>query len=225
MNTRKQNDVTSRTSATHTENDTILSWTIRQGAIYDEKCYDRALKSMTLCNKFGILYLFNDVTVSLLSILIPCIILYKYFFLHLLHYTWLRCIRSCIEDLSHGFLENRWFVHSRFMGLGNPLEVLVHHLLIGGMVSLSYWDGFPMVSTLVCMVAHWVGPMVSYDLRLSSSHDSTKLLHCIVSQPWENIKLVLKLAVTLTYKWDHKLIIKFLWTRLLLMEVDSNKYS
>ena len=69
------------------------------------------------------------------------------------------------------------------MGLGNPLKVIVHHLLIRGTIDLCYWDGFPMVSALVCMVAHWIGPMVSYDLRLSSSHDSTKLLHCIVSQP------------------------------------------
>ena len=67
------------------------------------------------------------------------------------------------------------------MGLGNPLEVLVHYFLIGGMVGLGYWDGFPMMSTLVCMNAHWTGPMVSYDLRLSSSHDFTKLLHYVVS--------------------------------------------
>ena len=52
------------------------------------------------------------------------------------------------------------------MGLGNPLEVVVHHLLIGGMVGIGYWDEFPMVSTLVCMVTHWTGPMVSHDLRL-----------------------------------------------------------
>ena len=58
------------------------------------------------------------------------------------------------------------------MGLSIPLEVVVHHLLIGGMVGLGYWDGFPMVSALVCMVAHWMGPMVSYDLSLSRSHDS-----------------------------------------------------
>ena len=69
------------------------------------------------------------------------------------------------------------------MGLCNPLEVEVYHLLIGGMARLGYWDGFPMVSALVCMVAHWIGPMVSYDLRLSSSHDSIKLLHYVVSQP------------------------------------------
>ena len=68
------------------------------------------------------------------------------------------------------------------MGLGNPLEVVVHHLLIGGMVGLGYQDGFPTVSALACMVTHWIGPMVSHSLRLSSSHDLTELLHCVVSQ-------------------------------------------
>ena len=62
------------------------------------------------------------------------------------------------------------------MGLGNLLEVVVHHLLIGGMIGLGYHDGIPMVSALVCMVTHWTGPIVSHDLRLSSSHDLTKLL-------------------------------------------------
>ena len=137
---------------------------------------------MTWCNKFGIHYLFNDVPVSLLFILIPYIILYEHSCLHFLHCTWLRCIRSCIEDLSHGFLANRWLVHSRFMGLDNPLEAIVHHFRIGGMASLDYWDGFSMVSALVCMVAHCTRPMVSYDLRLLSSHDSTKLLHYVISQ-------------------------------------------
>ena len=35
------------------------------------------------------------------------------------------------------------------MGLGNPLEVIMHHLLIEGMVGLSYRDRLPMVSELV----------------------------------------------------------------------------
>ena len=35
------------------------------------------------------------------------------------------------------------------MGLGNSLDAIVHHLLIGGMARLGYWDGFPMVSALV----------------------------------------------------------------------------
>ena len=85
------------------------------------------------------------------------------------------------------------------MGLGNTLKVVVHHLLIGGITSLGYRDGFPMVSALVCMVTHWTRPMVSHELRLLLSHDLTKLFHCVVSQPWENIELMLKLAMTLTY--------------------------
>ena len=35
------------------------------------------------------------------------------------------------------------------MGLGNLLGAVVYHLPIGGMVGLSYWDGFPMMSVLV----------------------------------------------------------------------------
>ena len=70
------------------------------------------------------------------------------------------------------------------MGLGNPLEVIVHHhLLIGGIASLGYRDGFPIASALVCMVTHWIGPTMSHDLRLSRSHDLTKLLYCVISQP------------------------------------------
>ena len=69
------------------------------------------------------------------------------------------------------------------MGLGNPLEVVMHYLLVRGMIGLGYWDEFPMVSALVRMIAHWIGPMAIYDLRLSNSHDFTKLLHCVVSQP------------------------------------------
>ena len=180
---------------------------------------------MTRCNKIEIHYLFNDIPVSLLSILIPCIILYEHCCLHLLHCTWLRCIRSFTKDLSHGFLANRWLVHSRFMGLGNLWEVVMSHLLIGGMVGLGYWDGFPMVSTLVCMVTNWPKPTVSHDLRLSSSHDLTELHHCVVSQPLENIEFVLKLAMTLTYGWDRKLIIYSLWIDSLLIEAYSNRYS
>ena len=69
------------------------------------------------------------------------------------------------------------------MGLGNPLEVVVHHLLIGVMVGFSYWDRLSMVSALVCMVTHWTRPTMSHDLRLSNIHDLTKLLHYVVSQP------------------------------------------
>ena len=43
-----------------------------------------------------------------------------------------------MEDLIHGFLTNRWLVHNRFVGLGNPSKVVVYHLLIGGLVGLNY---------------------------------------------------------------------------------------
>ena len=158
---------------------------------------------MTWCNKFGIHYLFNDVPISLLSILILCIILYEHSCLYLLNYMWLRCIKSYIGDLSHGFLTNKWLVHNHFMGLGNPLEVIVHHLLIGGMIGLGYRDRFPMVSALVCMVTHWIRPMMSHDLRLSSSHDFTKL--CCLStlrEYWVRAKV--KSGFNLW--WKHKLI-------------------
>ena len=52
------------------------------------------------------------------------------------------------------------------MGLGNPLEVVVYHLLIGGLVGLGYQDEFPMMSALVCIVTHWTRFMMSHDLRL-----------------------------------------------------------
>ena len=35
------------------------------------------------------------------------------------------------------------------MDLGNPIEIVVYHLLIGGMACFSRWDEFLMVSALV----------------------------------------------------------------------------
>ena len=127
---------------------------------------------------------------------------------HILHFmnilTYIFCIlldlgASGTKDLSHGFLANRWLVHNQFMSLGNPLEIVVHYLLIRGIVGLGYRDEFPMVSALVCMVTHWIGPTVSHDLRLSSSLNLTKLLHFVSSQPWENIELIQNLVVDFTY--------------------------
>ena len=40
------------------------------------------------------------------------------------------------------------------MVLGNPLEAIVHHHLIGGMTGLGYQDGFLMVNALVYIVTH-----------------------------------------------------------------------
>ena len=120
----------------------------------------------------------------------------------ILHCTWLVCIRSWMEDPSHKFLISRWFVHSWFMDLSDPFDAIVYYLLIGGMTSLDNRDKVPMVSTLLCIVTHYIGPMVSHDTRLFSSHNFTKLLYYIVSQLWEHIKLVTKLVVTLIYRWD-----------------------
>ena len=145
--------------------------------------------------------------------------------MYLLYCTWLGCIRSCTEDPNHGFFANRWLVYSQFVGLGNSLKAIVHHVLIDMMTSLSYWDRFPMVSALVCMIIHWTRPIVSHNLKLSSNHDFTNMFHCVISQPWEDIELVLKLEVALTYVWYCKLIIYSLWIGSLLMKVGNNRYS
>ena len=102
--------------------------------------------------------------------------------MHLLHCMWFGCIRSCMKELSHRFLSNRWLAHNRFVGLSNPLEVVVHYFLIGGMTGLGYRDEFPVVSAFVCMIIYWTRPMMSYDIRLSSDHDFTNLLYCVISQ-------------------------------------------
>ena len=93
------------------------------------------------------------------------------------------------------------------MDLHNPFEVILHYLLIRGVVGLGHQDEVLMVSTLVCMITHWIGLMMSHDVRLSGSHNFTKLLYYIISQSWKNTKFMLKLVVTMTYVWDHKVII------------------
>ena len=72
-----------------------------------------------------------------------------------------------LDDLHASIFLLSFAFHSQFVGLGNPLGILVHDLLIGGMTDLSYWDEFPMVSTLMCMVTHWTGSTMSHGLRLS----------------------------------------------------------
>ena len=52
------------------------------------------------------------------------------------------------------------------MDLDNPIETVVHHLLIGGMTCLGRWDEFPMVSLLV-YVTYWTGPTMNHDAMLS----------------------------------------------------------
>ena len=68
------------------------------------------------------------------------------------------------------------------MDLGNLIETVVHHLLIGGITCLGRRDEFPMVSVLM-YVMH-----TGYDLRrIMMQHYQlsrfTKLLYCMDSQP------------------------------------------
>ena len=53
------------------------------------------------------------------------------------------------------------------------------------MIGFSHWDEFLIVSALLCTVIHWIGLMVSDDIRLLNSHDFTKLLYCMVFQLWK----------------------------------------
>ena len=58
------------------------------------------------------------------------------------------------------------------MDLGNPIETVVHHLLIGGMTYLDHRDGFSIVS------AHWIGPIGNHNANPSNAmiHQAT-ILH------------------------------------------------
>ena len=108
-----------------------------------------------------------------------------------LYMTW--CIRSWIEDPSHGFLVEWWVVHSQFMDLGYPYETVVHYLLIRGMTCLGCHDCFPMVSVLVHVIC------IGYDLQWIMTQCNqlswfTKLLYCMESQPWEDIEFMPKLT-------------------------------
>ena len=47
------------------------------------------------------------------------------------------------------------------MNRSNLVENVVHYLQIGGMTCLGYWDEFPIVNTLMCMVTHWIGFIVN----------------------------------------------------------------
>ena len=64
--------------------------------------------------------------------------LFEHTYPHYLHCTWLRCLKSCTEDLSYGFLVKWLVVHSWFIDLGNPFEIVVQYHLIGGRTCLGY---------------------------------------------------------------------------------------
>lgn len=80
-------------------------------------------------------------------------------------------------------------VQSQLMDLDNPSKIIAHYFLIRGMCCFGYQDGGPMLSAL-------------------ASHDLTKLLYCMSFQSWDNIELVLRFLVNLTYEWNLKVVIE-----------------
>ena len=124
----------------------------------------------------------------------------------LLFCTWLWCIRSFTKDTSHGFLVSRSIIHSRFMNLGNLVETIIHHLLIGGMICFGHQDGFLMVNTLV-YVMHIGQDLWRIRCKVINFHDSPS--YCSVRTL--NLKKILSLyqnqLEALTHGWDPKVVI------------------
>ena len=67
------------------------------------------------------------------------------------------------------------------------VEIVVHHLLIRETDYLGSQDKFPMVSALVYMMHTRQVMMQAYQMSWF-----TKVLYYMDSQPWEDIKFVLK---------------------------------
>ena len=126
---------------------------------------------------------------------------------HHLHCTWLECIRSYIEDTSHGFFAEWWVVHSGFIDFDNLVKIIVHYLLVGGMTCLGHWDEFPMVSAQVYMVTHWTRPMVNHDVRLSIVMiHSAIILHGLstLREYWAYAEINRRLwSMSETLKWSY----------------------
>ena len=63
------------------------------------------------------------------------------------------------------------------MDLGNPIKIVDHYLLIRRTTCLGYWDAFLVVSALMRIVTHWIGPMMNHDVKLSiiMIHQSTMM--------------------------------------------------
>ena len=57
-------------------------------------------------------------------------------------------------------------MYNGFMDLGNSIETIVHHFLIGGMICFGCRDGFPYDECTSICDAHWIGPMMNHDARL-----------------------------------------------------------
>ena len=92
------------------------------------------------------------------------------------------------------------------MDLGNPVEIEIRHLLIGGMVCLGHRDRFPMVSAqcMWCTLDRTYGESWR---KAINCHDSPSYY-----TTWTlNLEKILRLCQyqqeALTYRWDPKVVI------------------
>ena len=111
------------------------------------------------------------------------------------------------------------------MTLDNLVKIVVYYFLIKEMTYLDRWDKFSIVSALVCIVTHWARSTVNQDIRLSDCHDSPNY-YVVWTLNFERIlNLWWNQHITLTYGWNPKVVIYFLWIRSLLVEASNNRYS
>ena len=75
-----------------------------------------------------------------------------HFYLSYFHALYLVSTLTFIFYIVHDLRALGIALYNWFMGLGNSLKVVVHHLLIEGMVGFDYRDEFSMVGALVCIV-------------------------------------------------------------------------
>ena len=86
------------------------------------------------------------------------------------------------------------------MGLGGSSKVVLHCFLIRRIVCLDCWNEISMVSVLMFKVTHWISFAVNHDLRLLDSHNFTKFYVVLSFNDRENIELMPKLVMILTYE-------------------------
>ena len=142
-----------------------------------------------------------------------------------MHYTWLSCIKSCIQDPSHGFDAIKWVAYILFMDLRQSIWDC--NALFSNWRDYLSWSLGWVFHGECTNVYGYILDSTYNDLWhwLSSSHNVTKLLCCMSSQPWESIELVLRSSIALTCEWDLKMVIYSLWIGSTLIKVGSNKYS
>ena len=92
------------------------------------------------------------------------------------------------------------------MDLGNPVEVLVHYLLIEGMTCLSCHDRFPIVSALV-YVMHTKQDLRWIRCKAINCHDSPSYYTTWTLNLEKILSLCQNQQKTMTYGWNPKMVI------------------